>query len=368
MAEAKRTRVLVVDDSALVRTMLTRGLAADPAIEVIGAASDPYRARDILVRERPDVMTLDIEMPRMDGITFLKLVMAKLPIPTIIVSSLSTRGSKLALEALEEGAVDVVAKPHMDVANGLERMMADLVARVKVAAHSKVVQRQPRVAPEEARPADALAHTTDTVIGIAASTGGVAALGRILPAFPASSPGVVIVQHMPAGFTADFARRLDATCQMRVSEAKHGERVLVGHILVAPGGERHLEVRRAGGEYRVALVEGPPVSGHVPSVDVFFESLARSVGANSVGCILTGMGADGAAGLLSMRLRGARTFAQDRETCAVWGMPAAAVEIGAAEACVPLADIPARLVAAARERAHLSKQDTRPPATRAPGA
>lgn len=354
MSTAKRLRVLIVDDSALVRAILTRGLSADPEIEVIGAASDPYRARDILVREKPDVMTLDIEMPRMDGISFLKILMAKLPVPTVIVSSLSTRGSKLALEALEEGAVDVVAKPQSSVANGLELMMAELVSRVKVAGRSRVVQRTPCAPVEEPAAAAvgnrALANTTDSVIGLAASTGGVAALGRILPAFPASSPGIVVVQHMPAGFTADFAKRLDEVCPMRVSEAKHGDRVLVGHVLVAPGGDRHLEVHRHGGEYRVALVKGPAVSGHIPSVDVFFRSLAQSVGANAVACILTGMGEDGAAGLRTLRLCGGRTFAQDRETCAVWGMPAAAVERGAVEACVPLADIPARLVAAARAR------------------
>jgi two-component system chemotaxis response regulator CheB len=301
-------------------------------------------------------MTLDIEMPRMDGISFLKILMEKFPVPTVIVSSLSTRGSKLALEALAEGAVDVVAKPQSGVENGLDAMMVELVGRVKVAARSRVVQRRPCANVEEPATSAALAHTTDTVIALAASTGGVAAIGRILPAFPPSSPGIVIVQHMPAGFTADFAKRLDEVCQMRVSEAKHGDRVLVGHVLVAPGGERHLEIHRKGGEYRVALVEGPPVSGHVPSVDVFFESLARSAGANAVACIMTGMGADGAQGLLSMRLCGARTFAQDRETCAVWGMPAAAVERGAAEACISLVDIPAHLVGAARARARAQRE------------
>ena len=363
MIARRKFRVLVVDDSAVVRSVLSQGLSADPELEVIGTAADPYQARDILVRDRPDVMTLDIEMPRMDGLTFLKLLMAKCPVPTVIVSSLTTRGSRLALQALEEGAVDVVAKPDSRVASALTDMMVQLVARVKVAARSRVVQRTACVPIEDDRAA-ALAHTTDTVIGIAASAGGVAAIGRILPVFPASSPGIVIVQHMPAGFTADFARRLDQTCQMRVSEAKQGDRVLVGHVLVAPGGERHIEVRRAGGEYRVDLVAGPPVSGHVPSVDVFFKSMANSVGANGVGCILTGMGTDGAAGLLALRLRGGHTFAQDRETAAVWGMPAAAMELGGVQACLPLGEIPTRLVAASRSRARVRTVPTAPPVAR----
>ena len=348
MSPTKRTRVLIVDDSALVRQLLSRGLAADPEIEVIGTASDPYVARDLIVRERPDVLTLDIEMPRMDGISFLKILMERMPIPTVIVSSLSTKGSKLALEALHEGAVDVVAKPPSSVVHGLENMMKELVTRVKIAARSHVVRRQAPLAVIDPGPSRALANTTDTVIALAASTGGVAALGRILPAFPASSPGIVIVQHMPAGFTADFAHRLDEQCAMRVTEAKDGDRVLVGHILVAPGGERHLEVRRVGGEYRIALLPGPAVSGHCPSVDVFFRSVARNVGSNAVACILTGMGADGADGLFDVRHAGGRTFAQDRATCAVWGMPAAAVERGAVDACLPLHAIPERLVGEAR--------------------
>jgi len=346
---ARRIRVLVVDDSALVRTVLARGLAADPEIEVIGTAADAYQARDFIVRESPDVMTLDIEMPKMDGLSFLQILMAKRPVPTIVVSSLSPHGSKLAIRALDEGAVDVVAKPGLDVANGLERMMSHLITRIKRAAKMPVAKRASLVPTSEATPRP-LEETSDRVIALAASTGGVAALGRILPLFPASSPGIVIVQHMPRGFTRDFAERLDAECAMRVSEAKDGDRVLVGHVLVAPGGDRHLELRRSGGEYLVALVPAPPVSGHVPSVDVFFESVARSAGDNAVGCILTGMGGDGANGLLAMRLRGAKTFAQDRETCAVWGMPAAAVSCGAVEACVPLDEIPARLLAAARRR------------------
>jgi two-component system chemotaxis response regulator CheB len=343
----KKIRVLIVDDSALVRALLARGFAKEPGFEVVGAAQDPYEARDLLVRHRPDVMTLDVEMPRMDGVTFLKKVMAAMPTPTVVLSSLTTSGSSLALQALEAGAIDVIAKPASGVADGLGRMMATLVERVRVAAGSRVARREAPVA-ECARPtAGALDRTTDHVIGIGASTGGVAALSRILPAFPAWTPGVVIVQHMPAGFTADFSRRLDAMCQMRVAEARDGDRILRGHVLVGPGGDRHVEVRRRGGEYRVLLTKGERVSGHQPSVDVLFSSMARDVGRNATGCLLTGMGADGARGLLELRRAGGRTFAQDQETCAVWGMPAAAVELGAAERTLALQDIPAALVASA---------------------
>jgi two-component system chemotaxis response regulator CheB len=336
---------------------LVRGLSNDPEIEVVGSAADPYQARDILVRERPDVLTLDVEMPRMDGISFLRKIMAFVPTPVVIVSSLTQRGSKLAVDALDAGAIDVVAKPSSAVADGLNAMMASLIERVKLAARSRVFRRAPQESPSQStQPVEgnaSLGNTTDAVIGLGASTGGVAALGRILPAFPAWSPGIVIVQHMPAGFTTSFASRLADTCRMRVSEAKDGDRVLSGHILIAPGGDKHLEVRRVGGEYRIALVPGPLVSGHVPSVDVFFRSLARNVGPNAAACLLTGMGSDGAQGLLALRLSGGRAFAQDRDTCAVWGMPAAAAELGACEKALPLQDVPSALVGALRGRAVL---------------
>jgi two-component system, chemotaxis family, protein-glutamate methylesterase/glutaminase len=341
---AKPIRVLVVDDSALVRGILERGLSSAPGIRVVGTARNPYEARDLLVQLRPDVMTLDVEMPRMDGVTFLRKLMAVLPTPTIVLSSLTTRGSTLAVQALEAGAIDVIAKPAAGVADGLAKMMTTLVDRVKVAASSRVGRRVGPIAEPPPPNAAALDTTTDVVLGLGASTGGVAALGRILPAFPAWTPGIVVVQHMPAGFTADFARRLDGVCKMRVSEARDGDRVLRGHVLIAPGGERHLEVRRHGGEYRVALVAGPTVSGHIPSVDVFFESLARYAGRNASACLLTGMGSDGARGMLAVRLGGGRTFAQDQETSAVWGMPGAAVEIAAAERVLPLEAIPVALV------------------------
>jgi two-component system chemotaxis response regulator CheB len=337
---APRIRVLIVDDSALVRAVLVRGLAQFPDLEVVGSARDPYEARDMLVKLRPDVMTLDVEMPRMDGISFLRKLMAVLPTPTVVLSSLTQKSSQLAREALEAGAVAVLAKPAIAVEKGLSELMNELATRLRKAARTRVERRGSLT---EGAPAAALDATTDKVIGIGASTGGVAALGRILPLFPASTPGIVIVQHMAAGFTRDFARRLDQQCQMRIAEAEDGDRVLRGHILVAPGGTRHCEVRRQGGEYRVRLVAGAPVCGHVPSVDVLFESLARSAGKNAAACILTGMGADGARGLLLMRQVGARTLAQDKASSAVWGMPAAAVELGSAERVISLEEVPAAL-------------------------
>jgi two-component system chemotaxis response regulator CheB len=360
----RKIRVLIVDDSALVRNILRQGLSADPEIDVMETAGNPYVARNLLVNFRPDVMTLDIEMPKMDGITFLKKVMAYFPTPTIMVSSLTPRGSTLAMQALEAGAVDVVTKPASNVTAGLPAMIGELIARVKMAAAMKVTRRSETDGVEHTPVPSlggALAFTTDAVIGLGASTGGVAALGRILPRFPPASPGIVLVQHMPSGFSAGFATRLAETCSMRVAEAKHGDRVLNGHILVGPGGDRHVEVRRQGGEYRIALTQGPTVSGHTPSVDVFFRSLAACAGPNAAACLLTGMGRDGAEGLLELRLAGGHTVAQDEATSAVWGMPGAAVGIGAAEEITPLNDIPAALLRAlGRRKLHVSRSSTRP--------
>ncbi|MET0342842.1 MAG: chemotaxis response regulator protein-glutamate methylesterase [Polyangiales bacterium] len=349
-ASAQRVRVLIVDDSALVRSLLERAFKQDPALEVVGTARNPYEARDLLVKLRPDVITLDIEMPRMDGISFLRKFMTVMPTPTVVFSSLVTPDSDLTRRAREAGAVDVVQKPAQNVADGLAKLTTTLIAKVKAAARTK--PRAPLAGASKAEPiaSTVLGKTTDKVIGIGASTGGVAALGRLLPQFPAYTPGIVLVQHMPAGFTRDFAERLAGQCQVRVAEAKDGDRVLRGHVLVAPGGDAHTEVHRVGGEYRVRLVPGGAVSGHVPSVDVMFESLARAVGGNAVGCLLTGMGADGARGLLAMRAQGAGTFAQTREDCAVWGMPAAASALGAVQHFVPLAGMVSALIDASGAR------------------
>lgn len=346
-----KIRVLIVDDSALVRKLLTTGLSRDPQIEVIGGARDPYVARDIMVQRRPDVITLDIEMPRMDGVTFLKKYMAVLPTPTVVISSLTEQGKRVTIEAMEAGAVDIVLKPKTGLVDGLPVMMDDLVGRVKAAARinvGRLVQMRPVTAPQ--RPpvvaSSAMHETTDRVIAIGASAGGVAALARIIPMFPAAAPGIIIVQHMPGGFTTSFAQRLDSLARMQVKEAEHGDRVRPGLVLLAPGGDQQLEVRRSGGEYRVALFKAEKVSGHCPSVNVMFHSVAKHVGRNAVAAILTGMGDDGAEGLQAIRQVGGHTIAQNEQTCVVYGMPRAAWERGAAETLSPLDDIPARLLRA----------------------
>ena len=349
MIVSGKVRVLVVDDSALVRKILTMGLSKDPQIEVIGQAADPYRARDLIVELNPDVITLDVEMPRMDGVTFLKRFMPIMPIPTVVISSLTQAGKRITLEALEAGAVDVVAKPTIGITDGLPVMVEDICRRVKAAAlvNVKHFAREDQRLHVEPVPA-VLRETTDRVIAIGASTGGVPALAEILPAFPADGPGILIVQHMPSGFTATFAERLNGDCRMRVKEAEEGDRVLPGQILIAPGSFRHMSLIRSGGEYRVALHEGGPVNYSRPSVDVLFHSVAQNAGRNAAAVLMTGMGKDGADGLLAIRRAGGRTFAQDEATSAVFGMPRAAQELDAAEQMLPLERIPSALVAAAQ--------------------
>ncbi len=358
MTPSRKIRVLVVDDSALVRKILSVGLAKDPQIEVVGQASDPYNARDLMVELHPDVITLDVEMPRMDGVTFLKKFMPVMPVPTVIISSLTQAGKRITLEALEAGAVDVVAKPTLGLADGLPVMLDDICQRVKAAAEVNVARfaRKDRAAAVEPVPA-VLGETTDQVIAIGASTGGVPALAQILPAFPADAPGIVLVQHMPSGFTASFAERLNDVCRMRVKEAEENDRVLPGQILIAPGTYRHMSLVRSGGEYRVALLEGPPVSFSRPSVDVLLQSVAKHAGRNAAAALLTGMGSDGAAGLLAIRQAGGRTFAQDEASCVVFGMPRAAQELGAAEEMLPLERIPQALVAAAQTNVRLAAKE-----------
>ena len=339
--------VLIVDDSAMVRKILSVGLAKDPEIVVVGQASDPYRARDLLVELAPDVITLDVEMPRMDGVTFLKRFMPVLPTPTVVISSLTQAGKRICFEALEAGAVDVVAKPALGLVDGLPLMLDDICRRVKAAADADVSRFARRGLASSLEPVpSSLEETTDRVIAIGASTGGVEALVRILPAFPADAPGVVIVQHMPMGFTATFAERLDRICQMQAKEAETGDRVMAGRILIAPGGAQHMTIERSGGEYRVALKEGPAVNYSRPAVDVLFHSVAGAVGRNAAAAVLTGMGKDGAAGLLAIRQAGGRTYAQDEASSVVFGMPAAAQRLGGAEAVMSLEKIPAALVRA----------------------
>ena len=351
-APARRAiKVLVVDDSAMVRQLLRRGLAADAGIEVVGTARDAYDARDKIVQLRPDVLTLDVEMPKMDGVEFLRRLMPQYPLPVVMVSSLTERGKRIAMEALEAGAVGIVTKPKADVARGLEGMLSQLQRLVKEAAQADVSHwRQVRTTtiPPPARRSP-LAESTDKVIAIGASTGGVEALRRVISNLPQAAPGVVIVQHMPAGFTSTFAQRLDELSAMAVKEAEHNDRVLPGRVLLAPGGMRHLRVVRSGGDYRVALEAGDKVCGHCPSVEVMMQSVAANVGANAIGAMLTGMGHDGADGLVAMRRAGARTLAQDEASSVVFGMPREAYERGGAEELVPLGGIAARLVALLNE-------------------
>ena len=343
----KRIRVLVVDDSALVRELLTAGLAKDPELEVVGSAANPYIARDKIVELRPDVMTLDVEMPRMDGVDFLRRLMPQYPIPVIMVSALTQKGAQITLEALEAGAIDFVTKPSTDVARGLNQMLADLRQKIKMAAKvdlsawkNRAVRRE-KPSPVVVR--TALSESTDKVIAIGASTGGTEAIRRVISSFPANMPGIVIVQHMPPGFTKHFSDNLNEICEMDVQEAKTGDRVMPGRVLIAPGG-KHMTVRRSGGIYLVDCQEGENVNGHCPSVDVLFHSVARYVAGNAVGVILTGMGGDGADGLLAMRQAGARTIAQDEATCVVFGMPKVAIDRGGVEKIGPLDTIPQMIV------------------------
>ncbi|MEQ1571277.1 MAG: chemotaxis response regulator protein-glutamate methylesterase [Myxococcota bacterium] len=336
-----RVRVLVVDDSAVARRVLSAGLAADPRIEVVGAARDAFEARDMIVQLAPQVMTLDVEMPRMDGIEFLRRLSSVHPVRTVIVSSLSTRGSQIALDALEAGAVDVVAKPTQNLAGGTNAMLAELRTKVLIASTARLDRLKANRAPT--REPRALATTTRKVVAIGASTGGTEAIRAVLMDLPPTCPGVVIVQHMPPGFTAPFAARLNEVVRLEVREAADGDRIIHGRALIAPAG-RHLEVVRSGGDFLARVTDGDKVSGHMPSADVLFRSVAAAVGSSGVGLLLTGMGADGADGLGAMRKAGARTFAQDEATSVVWGMPKAAWERGAAEALVPLHQAADRLL------------------------
>ncbi|MCX5768004.1 MAG: chemotaxis response regulator protein-glutamate methylesterase [Gemmatimonadetes bacterium] len=327
-------RVLVVDDSALVRKILTDELSKHDDIEVVGTAVDPYAARDKIVKLRPDVITLDVEMPRMDGLTFLEKLMKHLPLPVVVLSSLTPKNSETALRALALGAVEVIAKPGSSYSTG--DVAAKLVQAVRNAASAHVTKRAPLTdGPRPSLASMGTLSTTHKVLAIGASTGGTRALEEVLRMLPHDAPGTVIVQHMPPGFTDAFARRLDGLCAVNVREGREGDDVVPGTVLIAPG-DHHMLLVRNGARYQVVIKDGPPVHHQRPAVDVLFQSVARNAGKNAVGVILTGMGADGAAGLLQMREAGARTIAQDEATCVVFGMPKEAIKLGAAEEIVPL--------------------------------
>ncbi len=342
MVIRKTIRVLVVDDSALVRNILSQGLNSDSGIEVVGTAADPYIARDKIVELKPDVLTLDVEMPRMDGVEFLRKLMPQYPIPVVMVSSLTLKGKSITLDALDAGAVDFVTKPKSNLAEGLNDMLFELCTKVKIASTAQVSHWKHKKADLMAskgvvtQTRKALAESTDKVIAIGASTGGTEAIKDVITRFPATMPGVVIVQHMPAGFTQMFSERMNGLCQMEVKEAENNDRIIPGRILIAPGGLRQMRVVRSGGIYQVKLTEEGKVCGHCPSVEVLMNSVAEQVGANAVGVMLTGMGRDGATGMKAMRDAGARTVAQDEASCVVFGMPNEAYKCGGAEKLSPL--------------------------------
>lgn len=355
MKAARQIRVLIVDDSAVVRQALADVLASDPEISVIGTAPDPYVAAEKIRLEVPDVITLDVEMPRMDGLTFLRKIMTQHPMPVVICSSLTEAGAVTTLRALEYGAVDIILKPRMGARQFLEENRIRLLDAVKAAARArvtKILARSDRVAPKltadavlkKAAP-DSLLHTTEKVVVVGASTGGTEAIRELLEDLPINSPGMVIVQHMPEHFTKAFAQRLDGICQVTVKEAQQNDSVIRGQVLIAPG-NRHTLLKRSGARYFVEVKDGPLVCRHRPSVDVLFRSAARYAGPNSVGVIMTGMGDDGAQGMLELKEAGALTIAQDEASCVVFGMPKEAIKKGGVDRVLPLSAIPALLLRA----------------------
>ncbi|BES69089.1 chemotaxis response regulator protein-glutamate methylesterase [Marinobacter nanhaiticus D15-8W] len=336
-------KAFIVDDSAVVRQVLAQILAADPAIEISGSAPDPLFALQKMQKDWPDVIVLDVEMPRMDGITFLRKLMQERPTPVVICSTLTEKGADTTLQAMSAGAVDVITKPKVGLKDFLESGSQHMVQVIKAAARArlapvtaKVPASRPAqdVSPTKA-PAIPLSRTTDQVVALGTSTGGTHALEAVLTQLPADCPGIVVVQHMPEKFTAAFAERLNHICRCEVREAVDGDRVLPGLVLIAPGG-LHMQLRRSGAQYRVGVTDGPRVNRHKPSVDVLFRSVASIAGRNALGIIMTGMGDDGANGLLAMRHAGAHTIAQDKETSVVFGMPREAIERGAAAEILPL--------------------------------
>lgn len=344
----EKIKVFIIDDSALMRQVLTDLLQANPQIKVIGTAADPYIAAKKLAEEAPDVITLDIEMPRMDGLTFLRKLMAQHPVPVVVISSLTARGSESALRALEYGAVEVMKKPDALKGQEMEEVRMRFIDAIKAAKSSRI-RRRSAAAPATSMPelkhsADAvlasvqrssMLRTTEKVVAVGASTGGTEALRTFLTALPLDSPGILIVQHMPELFTKSFAKRLDELCKISVKEAENGDTVIRGRALIAPG-NKHMLLKRSGARYYVEILDGPLVNRHRPSVDVLFRSVASYAGRNSLGVIMTGMGDDGAKGLLEMKEAGAHTVAQDEKSCVVFGMPKEAIKLGAALKVLPL--------------------------------
>jgi two-component system, chemotaxis family, protein-glutamate methylesterase/glutaminase len=362
-AEKRRIKVLIVDDSALVRSLLTDILRADPGIEVVGVASDAHIAREKIKALNPDVLTLDVEMPKMDGITFLKNLMRLRPMPVVMVSSLTERGADVTLDALALGAVDYLSKPKIDLAATLKDYGDELIDKIRAASKASVRALDPRraaaiatnIVTKAAHSTDAVLpkapppkqlRTTDRIIAIGASTGGTEAIKEVLMRLPPDTPGVVIAQHIPKAFSGPFAKRMNDCCQVTVYEAQDGQQVLAGHAYIAPG-DKHLMVVRDGARYVCRLDDGVPVNRHKPSVDVLFRSVAQNAGRNAIGAILTGMGKDGARGLKEMLDAGSRTIAQDEATSVVWGMPGEAVSLGAAQYVLPLENVAGKILSLA---------------------
>ena len=346
-----KIRVLIVDDSALMRQVLASLLSKDPAIEVIGTAPDPFIAREKIKALHPDVLTLDVEMPKMDGLTFLEKLMRGHPMPVVMVSSLTEAGCQTTLRALELGAVDFIAKPKVDLREGMEEIAQDLIDKVKAAAQAKVRGKGAGGSGAVGKgvgiplaPGGAMIKTTDTIIAIGSSTGGTEAVKDVLMALPPNTPPILITQHMPERFTKTWADRMNQLCGISVKEAEGGDSVLPGHALVAPG-SYHMTLVRSGARYTVRINQDPPVNRHRPSVDVMFASVAQYAGANAVGVILTGMGGDGAKEMLTMKQAGAFTIAQDEASCVVFGMPKEAIKLGGVDKILPLSEIPAAIVA-----------------------
>ncbi|WP_129128034.1 protein-glutamate methylesterase/protein-glutamine glutaminase [Geomonas oryzae] len=345
-------KVIIVDDSALIRSLLTEIIDAEPDLKVVGTAPDPLAARQKIKELNPDVITLDVEMPKMDGLVFLEKLMRLRPMPVVMVSSLTEKSSTVTLRALELGAFDFVTKPKIDIRSGLMEYAQELTEKIRCAHLSFRNRGAARSVPQVERKltADAVLpsarqhfSTTEKVIAVGSSTGGTEALKAFLTQLPPDCPGILITQHMPETFTRTFAARLNGLCALAVKEAEHGERVLPGHAYIAPG-NRHMMLARSGANYTIALDDGPPVSRHRPSVDVLFRSTANCAAANGLGIIMTGMGDDGAAGMLEMHQAGARTFAQDEESCVVFGMPREAIARGGVDEVVPLSEMAHRLL------------------------
>jgi two-component system chemotaxis response regulator CheB len=345
---SRKIKVLVVDDSALIRSLMKEIINQQTDMKCVGTAPDPLVAREMIKSLNPDVLTLDVEMPRMDGLDFLEKLMRLRPMPVLMISSLTERGSDITFRALELGAVDFVNKPKLDIARGMEAYSHEITDKIRAAAQSRVRKRATDVSGKLS--ADAILpnvggrlSSTEKLIIVGASTGGTEAIKELLVRLPADSPGILIAQHMPEKFTHSFAERLDSLCKITVKEAVHNERVLPGHAYIAPG-HSHLLLNRSGANYTVELNQGPPVNRHRPSVDVLFRSAANCAGANAIGIILTGMGKDGAQGMLEMKQAGAHTFAQDEATCVVFGMPKEAIASGGVDEIVPLHHMAARVL------------------------